>query len=482
MKPRTVKNPRSILFLAIQALLSLLPLAAAHADFPSVLIVTTPVVENSDRAAAQLLSYGLRQAIRSDRRYRIAQISRLYGEKPLNSMQLVREADALAKQGQLAFDNLEIEKAQQNFEQALTLYEELLDDKDATKNAARIALMAAGSALVANDEGHARNWMQRALLYDRTVTPSTRIYDANMLAIFNDVRKQVLVEQKIPLTLESDPTGSEIYLDDAFIGVSPVTLPSVALGQHLVRVIHAGYRPYLQVVDVTAASMGVTLRLKELPKNGLITTQARQYKEKPVLAPALAAYGDWAASASATDVLYVTAQSIGSQIKAKAVLFNVATHNRVVREAILPTGNLKDFATDSGRLWSNLVEGLFTEGAATKRSIVKPAVSWSLVGFGGASLLVGTTFGVLALRQNQTFRQLPQNSPDLALQQSSLKTKAIVSDLFLSLGAASTLAGIICLVAWDDKPKEREFWGRLPVKFNVAWADDSAAVTFYGRF
>ncbi len=55
-----------------------------------------------------------------------------------------------------------------------------------------------------------------------------------------------------PLTVESRPTGANVYLDGKLVGTTPLQLPEVAAGEHAVRLEHDGYRLWSSSVRVIA--------------------------------------------------------------------------------------------------------------------------------------------------------------------------------------------------------------------------------------
>ncbi|WFN33535.1 PEGA domain-containing protein [Methanogenium sp. S4BF] len=84
------------------------------------------------------------------------------------------------------------------------------------------------------------------------------------------------------LIVSSTPTGAEVYLDNAFRGITPVTLPDIPAGSHTVTVKQTGYTDASQTVTVTGGqSTPVALGLVAVPP----TTQG----PAPVL-PVMAAF------------------------------------------------------------------------------------------------------------------------------------------------------------------------------------------------
>jgi hypothetical protein len=56
------------------------------------------------------------------------------------------------------------------------------------------------------------------------------------------------------IAVTSSPTGAEIYIDNAYKGITPLTVDGVAAGTHAVRVALAGYSDWSTSVQVGAGS------------------------------------------------------------------------------------------------------------------------------------------------------------------------------------------------------------------------------------
>ena len=59
------------------------------------------------------------------------------------------------------------------------------------------------------------------------------------------------------MLVESRPTGARVLLDGRVAGTTPLTLPRVDAGSHVVRLELAGHRPWTASVQVTAGQQAV---------------------------------------------------------------------------------------------------------------------------------------------------------------------------------------------------------------------------------
>ena len=73
------------------------------------------------------------------------------------------------------------------------------------------------------------------------------------------------------IIVASTPSGAELFLDNSFRGITPVTLSDIPAGSHVVMARQAGYTDASQTVTVTGGqSTPVALGLTEIP----VTTKA----------------------------------------------------------------------------------------------------------------------------------------------------------------------------------------------------------------
>jgi hypothetical protein len=67
------------------------------------------------------------------------------------------------------------------------------------------------------------------------------------------------------LSVTSTPSGAEVYLDDNYVGTTPLTLSNVSVGSHLVKLAKEGYEDWTTAVDVKAGGTdSVSATLSEI--------------------------------------------------------------------------------------------------------------------------------------------------------------------------------------------------------------------------
>jgi hypothetical protein len=80
------------------------------------------------------------------------------------------------------------------------------------------------------------------------------LWTAGLVFIFLAGTFTVLVTRSQPgsLSVTTDPAGAQVFVDDKEMGLSPLQVPSVEPGSHVVRATHAEYRPTRTNVTVAA--------------------------------------------------------------------------------------------------------------------------------------------------------------------------------------------------------------------------------------
>src|SRR5690606_13712663 len=64
------------------------------------------------------------------------------------------------------------------------------------------------------------------------------------------------------ISVNSNPAGADVFLDNGYIGISPLTIPSVTAGSHVVLLTHPGYANWqatVQVQNTLVSSADATL-------------------------------------------------------------------------------------------------------------------------------------------------------------------------------------------------------------------------------
>jgi hypothetical protein len=113
--------------------------------------------------------------------------------------------------------------------------------------------------------------LHRAFLLDPELAFNAKRLSPRMEKIFSDAKTSKQDSPKTSFRVESAPSFSEVYINGAFVGVTPLALTEVTVGENFVSVRKDGYEKYTNVVAVSPSgkSQEVAL-LTQLPEGKLL--------------------------------------------------------------------------------------------------------------------------------------------------------------------------------------------------------------------
>ncbi len=87
-------------------------------------------------------------------------------------------------------------------------------------------------------------------------------YSREFLALRMQVSTSVNAALRGGATVKSRPAGARVYIDSEFRGYTPVTVPTLAVGKHLLRLERPGFRQYGQFLEVSPDDVEVSAVLE----------------------------------------------------------------------------------------------------------------------------------------------------------------------------------------------------------------------------
>ena len=449
------------------------------------------------------MSYGFREALaKAPDKFQLVSPTALYGDREIDVQKLAKDADALAAEGQTAYDNLDTDKAKQKFDEALALYEQNMGEFDNLRPAARLALLSAGAVLV-NDPNDktGRALIQRALLFDPNVQPDPRVYNSSMLGAFKDVRSKLSKSQKGSLSITTNPAYSELYVDGDFIGMTPDKIDRIDAAPHIVRVVRDGFRATAEVIDVKQGKneSAVTLNLVAMPQQQqvlqMIEKAAGEVKNpRSPTASAIAAKG------KGLFVLVCSVSVNGDQVKVSAGVFHADNRRLGFGERTFSAA-MESYRDEAIALWDTMQKDIASLPAGDLRATggdnrlqseermskssakAKPVLCGILLGLGGAALAAGGVIGIITLLDRDAYRALQQIDIKVANAKADLEMKRMLTDILIFSGAGIAVAGIFALIFWDDRPTgSKGAIGLGPVDLDLSVTPTGAYVGASGAF
>jgi hypothetical protein len=108
--------------------------------------------------------------------------------------------------------------------------------------------------------------------YDKIVESVRIIPDSTVII------SPTLLRVMHPLTVISEPAGAVIYIDGIEQGEAPVSIGSIAEGNHSLLTIMDGYKPKQIEIDVTATNSQIRVKLDSMPP-GILILEIQPYAD-----------------------------------------------------------------------------------------------------------------------------------------------------------------------------------------------------------
>lgn len=422
--------------------LRLAPRALPAAAAPAVTVVAIGV-DGADRAEVARLGYEAEQAVARSGRLALVRLADALDARGRGEREARDAEAALAmKEGQRAYDDLDTQKALQQFDKAVRAYE-TADLSRRFGELSRARVMKAASQ-VANGENTAAQLEIRAVLaVDPRAQFSPNFFPPEQMAFVEKERKAVLAGPRAPVRVSTEPVPAQVYVDGQFRGVSPVELTDLPAADHYVTVVAPGY----EVAQGRVREGAAALKLTPVAAQKSLQTLSERVARKPDGEARDEALRELGALAGVPQVLAVLVRGgTGSApLEVTALRLDVADgHNLAYAPGTVARGGGLEagaqalleplVAADAPRQGGKPVTH-FASGGGTRRT-----VGYVLMGTGLALLASGVYFGLEASAKQDELERTPQRDPDSEDLRSTGKTYALVADVGILAGLAS--AGI----------------------------------------
>ncbi|MCE9666667.1 PEGA domain-containing protein [Myxococcus stipitatus] len=243
------------------ALLPALALAAPSAQTRRVTSILVPMDPDSEASAVRMESY-MNEALANFASFTVRKPEEIFGLPGDNNAQSALErARKGYTESAAAFDKKEYDDAEAKIRATL---KELAGAPAAMRGCSPLCeSLALYAALL-----HLRGDVEEAklVLIDLiAVSPTFELNPKRFSRDFIALRVQVATGRSSLLrgsaTVKSRPAGARVYVDGDMVGYTPVTIPALSVGKHLLRMERPGFRQYGQLMEVTPDDVEVSADL-----------------------------------------------------------------------------------------------------------------------------------------------------------------------------------------------------------------------------
>lgn len=309
-----------------------------------------------------------------------------------------------------AYENLDLAVAAKEYFEVARL---MLEDPAGTQPAAlaRAYTLAGAAHLLNGEKTKAASAFHRAVVVGRSYSPDPNELSPDIITAYRDAKKSAMAGPKGQLTVSANVSPASVVVDGVDAGVTPVTVKSLPIGRHHVRVACRGQKPWGTVVEVQEGKTAVALAdlhpLPEATRFRKAVELAAAENSQPKPGPGIRELG---ATLKARYIVLGVAKSSGKDVSVELSAYDLepATPRRaaVLKKTVQP--GTAGFGEDTKVTAAQLVDGLLHPALAA--TVVDPSVPitqrawfWPVVGGVGAAVVVGATLGIiLATRSHDT--------------------------------------------------------------------------------
>ncbi len=417
-------------------------------------------------------AYGARAAasyIQSDARFEwVSPAIQARDDGPVREAKAI-EARRLFNEGREQLDNLNAAKAIATLEKSIKFWEDS-DLSQGVQGLLDALALRAIASLSKNDKSGFNNDAQRVLAInpEYAFDPS-RLTPAAQSAL-DPLRKKVRAASPAALEIVSTPPHAWAFVDGIFRGVTPITVPGLAPGSHVVTLVATGFE-LVQEKVFAGSGAAPSFALKSSSRGKEVLARIGEVRAALERGDVGAAAGTLARFIQAEEV--IVAGVINKKGEIETLVYRVTADGVVVGDAKKPLSNKNAISE-----WQAMTKEVLALEApvAKKHEIVVEDVptqssrAWRRpVGWVGIALTVGSAgagigLGLLSKSSAQQANKTPQ--VDVATYNrlaSDTRTQALVADsLFIAtavLGAASIF--MLATGYSDDSAESEEESGLL---------------------
>ncbi|MBI5507356.1 MAG: PEGA domain-containing protein [Deltaproteobacteria bacterium] len=443
----------------------------------------------SDKAAG-FVAHHLRELLAQDDRYDVADLSQILGgdtaERAKRAFEMAEEE---VQKGRAAYETLDLDPAIDHLNTALNKFERNCAHVTDIKKVAEVLMLLGATHILRGEEKTGAKRLAQAIALDPNIEADPRVFNPSMRAVFQDAVNRLSQRPPGTLSLASNPSYAEIFVDGKFVGITPMAVDKVTEGRHYVRLVREGYRTWGKVIEVVGqveASDTATLKATDTFEeyDALVEAAFPSLPNKSSGDKVGVVFRQLGDLLKVDELLFAEVRLDGERVKVLSVLVDV-------KDAAVLKSASQVFSYDSRpeiyvREIGDLIKKNFGGGGkvaggkdADKSSEADAAAYASggqcagmscqkfktlllAVGAGGGVLLggLGSLFDYLAYADNTEYKKTAQTSTTAADLRGSGKTKAILGDIFVLLGVAAAGVSIGMYFFWHPAPSTAEVVGQ----------------------
>jgi len=263
----------------------------------------------------------------------------------------------LLQEGQKALTALELPTAIKKLGQAVEVLSKVLPYIKKAELAD--AMMALGASHFENgDKKEAKRTFERLITWRSDYKVDLTKYPPAILAVVEDVRKEVEKQKRGSIEIRSEPAAAQAYVDGRYIGVTPTFADGLIVGEHWVTLKKEGFKKAVMAAQASPKTQQVVSITMERSTKYLLVEQALAGVEKSLGQSMLDASADNLKEVLFIDhAVFVRAAPAGAgQLKVDSFLYDLRTRRRLthVTKTVSAAHAEKELSTLASALYLNV--------------------------------------------------------------------------------------------------------------------------------
>jgi len=209
-----------------------------------------PTTAANERRSAEVENY-VETWLRADKRFNYRPVNYSMGDRSaLDENVQVRKAKVSLDDGISAYEGVDLTVAIENLNNAIDLYRpfmEYFENRDAVIEATKYL---AASYVLLGDKARGKDTFYTLLWLQPETALDSDVFPATVQDVFNDAKSSNSSQATSSLTVETARKGAMVFLDGDFRGLTPITLSSLPVGEHFLKVKSPGYQEYRSKISL----------------------------------------------------------------------------------------------------------------------------------------------------------------------------------------------------------------------------------------
>ena len=254
--------------------------------------------------------------------------------------------------------------------------------------------------------------LRRLFVWRPTYQPNPAEVPPAVMESVDLAKQQVSALGRGTVNVTSEPPGAQVFVDGEFAGVTPVSVPDLALGEHFVTYKKLGYKRGLRIAQVTSHGAQISAKLVRSEKY-LLIEQAVEQVQPQMGQPTIDGVVDNLRETLFLDhTMFVAMKptpSTPGSVTVQAFLYSLATKKLVSTKEVqvqIEHGTVSGANNPLGELCAGLYAGYDYEGslqapidalppaAVAEKPLVKRWWFWTAIGAAAAGTAVALGVGL----------------------------------------------------------------------------------------